>query len=177
MKLSVKRRIYYTSVIISLIAILVSAVVINRTLVNTPKIDIEKVSDNAGEPVSCYMAYFDENDEIVVGITEDNDEALSEIIGYIKNVDLSSPIEKNDELKESLDAWVILYDKDNKISSRMNFYNGGEIIWYDGERYEGIDGVMEKIIEFCDTHKEETEEPSPSPEEISDESPKGQTND
>ncbi len=175
MKLSTKRRIYYTSVIISLIAILISAVVINRTLVNTPKIDIEKVSDNALEPVSCYMAYFDENDEIVVGITED-DEALAEIIGYIKSADLSNPIDKNDE-EISLDAWVILYDKDNKISSRMNFYNDGEIIWYDGERYEGIDGVMEKIIEYCNTHKEETEEVSPSPEATEDETLRGQNND
>ncbi len=177
MKLSVKRRIYYTSVIISLIAILISAVVINRTLVNTPKIDIEKVADNAGEPVSCYMAYFDENDEIVVGITEDDQEALLEITDYIKSIDLSNPVDKKDKEEMSLDAWVILYDKDNKISSRMNFYNGGEVIWYDGERYEGIDGVMEKIIEFCNTHKEETEEVSPSPEVTEDESLKGQKND
>ena len=177
MKLSVKRKIYYTSVIISLIAILVSAVVINRTLVNTPKIDIEKVADNAGEPVSCYMAYFDENDDIVVGITEDDNESLAEIIGYIKNQDLSNPIDQKDEIDVTLDAWVILYDKDKKIASRMNFYNGGEIIWFDGERYEGTDGVMEKIIEYCNTLKEETEEVSPSPETDTQENPKGQNND
>ena len=176
MKLSLKRKIYYTSVIISLVAILVSAVIINKTLVNTPKINIEMVSENAGEPVSCYMAYFDENDEIVVGITEDDDEALAEVISYIKSVDISYPIEKEDDEELSLDAWVILYDKDKKIASRMNFYNGGEIIWYDGERYKGTDGVMGKIIEYCDAHKEEADKVSPSPE-IEDETLRGLNND
>ena len=52
MKLSTKRKIYYTSVVFALVAILGSAVVINRTLVNTPEFDIEEISSEAGEPVS-----------------------------------------------------------------------------------------------------------------------------
>ena len=71
MKLSTRRKIYYTSVAVALMAILVSAVIINRTLVNTPKFDIESISESAGDPVSAYMAYVKEDGKLAVGITDD----------------------------------------------------------------------------------------------------------
>ena len=169
MKLSTKRRIYYTSVIMALVAILASAVVINRTLVNTPEFSIEQISPEAGEPVSAYMAYGEGEGNVVVGVAEKDDEIVSGIIEFVRGIELGEPLENDGTQALVADAWVVLYDDHNRIASRLNFYDGGNIMWYDGERYLSSPELMQKLIEFCDESAEEPEEttspePSASPE-------------
>lgn len=164
MKLSTKRKIYYTSVIAALTLILASAVVINRTLVNTPEFDIEQISPEAGEPVSAYMAYGEGNGDVVVGIAEKDDEEVGAIIEFVRNIPLGEPLEHDGTQTLVADAWVALYDDHNRIASRLNFYDGGKIMWYDGERYESSPEMMQKLIEYCDASAAEVEDtPSPEP--------------
>lgn len=158
MKISTKRRIYYTSVIAALVLILASAVVINRTLVNTPEFNIEQISPEAGEPVSAYMAYTDENGDVVVGIAESSDEAVGAIIDFVHNVPLGQKLENDGTQISVADAWVILYDERNRISSRLNFYENGSTVWYDGERYESSPEAMRQLIEYCEASAASDEE-------------------
>lgn len=173
MKRHTKRVIYYTSVITALIVILISAVTINRTLVNTPEFNIEEISENAGEPIRAYMAYVGENDEVVIGIADRADD-VSEIIGFVHGIDLGEPVEVPENEFNNLDAWVILYDKQNKIASRMNFYEDGLVIWHDGERYGGKPEYIETLKAYCDKFapldelEEETEETANTAEETDD---------
>ena len=163
MKLSTRRKIYYTSVITALVAILASAVVINRTLVNTPEFNIEEISPEAGEPVSAYMAYAEGDGDVVVGIAENGDEEVGTIIEFVRSIPLGEPLENNGTQALVADAWVALYDDQNRIASRLNFYDGGKIMWYDGERYQGSPEIMRQLIEYCDASADEPEESS-SPE-------------
>ena len=174
MKRHTKRVIYYTSVITALIAILISAVTINRTLVNTPQFNIEEISESAGEPIRAYMAYVDEKDDVVIGIADRADD-VSEIIGFVHGIDLGEPVEEELNEFNNLDAWVILYDKDNKIASRMNFYEEGMVIWHDGERYSGKAEYIETLKAYCDKfapldelENEEIEETANTAEETDD---------
>ena len=148
MKLSTRRKIYYTSVAVALMAILVSAVIINRTLVNTPKFDIESISESAGDPVSAYMAYVKEDGKLAVGITDDAG-TTAEIVQFIHETAVSS----------APDAWVILYDGENRIASRMNFYDGGTTMWCDGCRFETDAEYMRRLIAYCDENIKEENEP------------------
>lgn len=171
MKLSIstRRKIYYTSVIIALIAILASAVTINRTLINTPEFDIDSISDGAGEPVAAYMAYIGEDGDVIVGIADSEDEHAAEIISFVKNMQLGGEYtgEAASGGKE-VDAWVALYDEEDRIASRMNFYDGGTTVWYDGAKYNVDPSNMYRLIEYCDAHIEEPEEtPTPEPAESS----------
>lgn len=178
MKQAVKRKAYYVSVIIALIVILVCAVIINRTLVNAPEIDMESISAEAGEPVSAYMAYVDSNGDIVVGIAEENDAEVQEIIDFVKNIQFEGEYTEDEESEERIaDAWVIFYDAENRIASRMNFYAEGTHVWYDGARYIIDPSNMQTLIEYCNryavdeedekTQEELTPEPTalPEPEE------------
>lgn len=149
MKRHTARVVYYTSVAVAIIAILVSAVIINRTLVNTPEFNIEEISHSAGEPVSAYMAYVDENDDVVIGIAE-TPEDVSDVIGFVHGIDLGDTVEVSEDEYSELDAWVILYDKDGKIASRMNFYSGGTVIWHDGERFGGAAEYIDTLKDYCD---------------------------
>lgn len=174
MKRHTARVLYYTSVTVAIIAILVSAVIINRTLVNTPEFNIEEISESAGGPVSAYMAYVDENDDVIIGIAE-NTEDVAEIIGFVHGIDLGESVEVPVNEFNNLDAWVILYDKDNKIASRMNFYEDGAIIWHDGERYSGKAEYIESLKSYCDKfapldelEDEEIEEAANTAEETDD---------
>ncbi len=157
MTLSSRRKIYYSSVIVALVAILCSAVVINRTLVNTPVFNVEEISSEAGEAVNVYMAYVNETGEAVVGIVEQEEEIFSELVSFVKNVPLSEPIDAEQSENKTLSAWVVLYDDQNRIASRMNFYDGGRIMWYDGESYQGSDEVMKQLIEYCNLAAQEEE--------------------
>ena len=164
MKLSTRRKIYYTSVITALVVILASAVVINRTLVNTPEFNIEQISPEAGEPVSAYMAYGEGNGDVVVGIAEKDDEEVGAIIDFVRNIPLGEPLENDEAQVFVADAWIALYDDHNRIASRLNFYDGGNIMWYDGKRYKGSPEMMQKLIEYCDLSAEEPKEtPTPEP--------------
>lgn len=164
MKHSVKRKIYYVSVIAALVIILASAVVINRTLVNTPEFDIDSISDNAGEPVAAYMAYLDENGDLTVGISAKGDEDTAEIINFVRSMEfLSEYTEENDAQSKVADAWIVLYDDDNRIASRMNFYEGGTAVWYDGTKYNVEPSNMQRLIEYCNANIEEEEEQTAEP--------------
>ncbi len=174
MKRHTARIVYYTSVITAMIAILISAVVINRTLVNTPEFNIEEISESAGEPKRAYMAYVDENDDVIIGIADRADDVF-EIIEYVHGIDLGEPITEEMSEQSELDAWVILYDKDNKIASRMNFYENGAIIWHDGERYSGKPEYIDSLKSYCDKFApldelegEDIEETANTPEETDD---------
>lgn len=169
MNQTVKRRIYYVSVIIALVTILVCAVIINRTLVNTPEFNIEEISAEAGEPVSAYMAYVSDDGEIVVGIAQAGDESLAEVINYVQNVPHGDILDEKVPGSRTPDAWAVLYDDENRIASRVNFYDGGMTVWYDGERYRAERETMEQLIELCDANAvEEEESPSPTPSETPD---------
>lgn len=166
MKISTKRRLYYTSVIAALVIILACAVIINRTLVNTPEFNIEQISPEAGEPVSAYMAYTEGDGDVVVGIAEKDDETVGAIIDFVRNVPHGQVIEADGTQARVADAWVILYDDHNRISSRLNFYENGNVMWYDGERYESSTETMQQLIEYCDASaadEEEIEEPKEAP--------------
>ena len=158
MKLSTRRKIYYTSVAVALVAILVSAVIINRTLVNTPKFDIESISESAGDPVSAYMAYVKEDGKLAVGITDEAG-TTAEIVQFIHETAVSSAPMPNDNTKKTPDAWVILYDGENRIASRMNFYDGGTTMWCDGCRFETDAEYMRRLIAYCDENIKEENEP------------------
>ncbi len=157
MTLSTRRKIYYTSVIAALVAILCCAVIINRTLVNTPKFSVEEISLKAGEPVNVYMAYVDEKGEVVVGIAEKEEEIFAELVSFAKNIPLSAPVDSQSKNK-TLSAWMVLYDEQNRIASRMNFYDNGTLMWYDGESYVGTKAVMDELIRYCDLAALEEEE-------------------
>ncbi len=150
MKLSTKRKIYYTSVITALVAILVSAVLINRTLINAPEVDYEKIDADAGECVCIYMSYVDENGEVRVSTADKDEQIFAEVLDFINSVQLSE-VEDKKELPKSktLAAWVTLEDENNRVVSRMNFYNGGEDMWYNGCDYNGSKEDMNKLIEYC----------------------------
>ncbi len=158
MKQSTIRRVYYTSVVVALVAILASAVIINRTLVNTPKFNIEQISPEAGEPVSAYMAYAKDDGNIVVGIAEEGDEAVGAIIDFVRNIPLGEPLEDDEEQTRVADAWVVLYDDHNRIASRVNFYDGGNLMWYDGQRYQCSSELIKQLIAYCDENADEQQE-------------------
>lgn len=169
MQLSTRRKIYYTSVAAALVAILVSAVVINRTLVNTPEFDIESISESAGEPVTAYMAYVRTDGKLAVGISEEGDERTAEIIKFVNDhmfIDSIVPEEEAATAKTA-DAWVILYDSENRIASRLNYYDGGSVGWYNGKRFESRAEEMQQLMEYCDESiaaAEETENEPVEPE-------------
>ena len=164
MNQSVRRKIYYVSVIAALVIILASAVVINRTLVNTPEFDIDSISDEAGEPVAAYMAYLDENDDLVVGISAKDGEATAEIIDFVRGMELLSEYTGDTAAQSKVaDAWIVLYDDENRISSRMNFYEGGMAVWYDGTKYNVAPDNMQRLIEYCNATIEKEEESAAEP--------------
>lgn len=173
MKLSIgtRRKIYYTAVVIALVAILASAVVINRTLINTPEFDIESIAEDAGEPVAAYMAYIGEEGDVVIGIADSEDEHTEEIIGFVKNMQLGSESgDASTSAGKAVNAWVALYDSEDRIASRMNFYDDGATVWYDGGKYSVDPSNMYRLIEYCNAHREEPEAtptvtPTSEPEE------------
>ncbi len=150
MKLSTKRKVYYTSVITSLVAILVCAVIINRTLVNVPEYNFEEISNKAGECVHIYMAYVGENGETVVGSIDNDDELFAEAVAFAENISLTDLADEDSAEKKKLSAWLVMYDDKNRIASRLNFYNSGNLMWYDGESYIGSPEVMNELINYCD---------------------------
>lgn len=168
MTLSTRRKIFYSSVVVSLIVILASAVVINRTLVNTPEFDMESISDSAGEPVTAYMAYMAADGSVVIGISERDDADTSEIISFVKNMQLGEEYiqEEAAQISESADAWIALYDDKNHVASRMNFYDDGNMVWYDGKRYNADPENMQQLIEYCNQKVKEDrkEDPTSAPE-------------
>lgn len=169
MKLSTKRKIYYTSVITALVVILCCAVVINRTLVNTPEFDVEQISSEAGVPVSAYMAYTKADENLVVGIAEEEDD-VAKIISFVQNISFGEPLQDSESQTVVPDAWIVFYDDQNRIASRLNIYDGGKVMWYDGERYECTPEVVQQLMSYCDenaTEQEETEaNENPSVEEL-----------
>ena len=165
MNQNTKRRVYYISVIAALVAILASAVIINRTLVNTPEFNIESISASAGEPIAAYMAYIDDEGSLVVGIAEENDPDTEQIISFVRNMQFESEAEPAEDKQNNVaDAWVILYDKENKIASRMNFYEGGTVAWYDGKRYNCSPEQMQQLIEYCNANIKDEEHAEPEAE-------------
>lgn len=167
MKLSTKRKIYYTSVITALVVILCAAVVINRTLVNTPEFDVEQISPEAGETVSAYMAYTKTDSNLVVGIEEEKEE-VEKIMSFVKSISFGEPLENNESQTVAPDAWIVFYDDQNRITSRLNIYDDGKVMWYDGERYECTPEIVQQLMLYCDenaTEYEETDEQETSSEE------------
>lgn len=172
LKQSVKRKIYYVSVIAALVIILASAVVINRTLVNTPEFNIDSISDEAGEPSEAYMAYMNDEGELTVGIAEKDSPDAAQIIDFVRSMGFESEYTgENDTQGKVADAWIVLYDDENRIASRMNFYNGGTLVWYDGTKYNADPANMQRLIEYCDANIEEEETPTEQPSPEAEQSP------
>lgn len=151
MKKHTARVLYYTSVATALVAILVSAVIINRTLVNAPSFNIEEISESAGAAASVYMAYVDEAEDVVIG-TSDEEEDVANMLAFVNGISFGEPLTDEESITSPLDAWIIFYDKDNKIASRMNLYSGGDIIWYDGKRYAGNAEIADMLKNYCDEY-------------------------
>lgn len=153
MEIRTRRKIYYTSVILALVAILVCAVIINRTLVNTPKMETDAISTEAGEPIEAYMAYVDGDGVVITGIAEEGDEDTADIIALVKNSSFDSLYSGDSTSSGSVpDAWVVLYDNQNRIASRMNFYDGGASVWFDGMKYDSDPALMQTIIDYCNVN-------------------------
>ena len=145
-----RARWFYTLVIAALISILVSAVIINRTFVNTPTANAEYPKVNAGEATSAYMCYTKNNGETVIGISKDYHEKTKDIIYYVENMPLGAELAyKNIANDKATIAWVTLYDENNNSVCRVNFYDKGSIIQYNGKCYESDGAVLQQIVEYC----------------------------
>ncbi len=152
MKKQTKRRIYYISVIVSLVTILVCAVIINRTLVNTPKFEYDDSTVLAEEPVCAYMAYIDEEGNATVGIADEKNGDADAAIGFVKGISYTEEISEINISKNKIpDAWVVLYDGENRMSDRINFYDSGTVALLNGKCYKANPDDMQRLIELCNT--------------------------
>ena len=150
MKKQTKRRIYYISIIVSLVTILVCAVIINRTLVNTPKFEYDDSTVLAQDPVCAYMAYIDEEGNATVGIADEKNGDAETVIGFVKGISYSDEIPGMQISKSRIpDAWVVLYDGENRMSDRINFYDSGEVALLNGKCYKAKPEDMHRLIELC----------------------------
>lgn len=156
MKRELKRRIYYISIITSLVSILVSAVIINRTLVNTPQLVEDNKSNSVSETASVYMAYIDEDGDVKVGIAEKGDKDTQEVIAFLNNITLLEEVSQQDTIKSRMpEVWAIMYDAENRMSGRVNFYDGGKITWYNDKCYHSLPEDMNKLVEYCNLNIKE----------------------
>ena len=105
----------------------------------------------------------------MVGIAEQDEEEFGELVSFVRGVPLSDPIEEEESSRKTLSAWVVLYDEQNRIASRMNFYDNGGLMWYDGKSYTGSADVMNTLIEYCNKAAEDSEEEKTTDVEASEE--------
>ena len=168
MKKQTVRTIYYISIIISLVTILVCAVVINRTLVNTPEFAFDDSTVLADEPVSAYMVYIDEEGNATVGFADEQSGDAGAVIGFVKSVAYTNVITDANISKTRIpDAWVVLYDKENRMSDRINFYDKGAVAVLNGKCFEADPADMNRLIELCDMNVVKSNDEESSEEEIS----------
>lgn len=82
-------------------------------------------------------------------VITDNKEHILKIISTLNSIILK----KGDKFKlgsSSPDAWILMYNANNEIINRINFY--GDLIWYDGELHS-IDMSVYNILEtLCEEY-------------------------
>ena len=167
MKKQTVRTIYYISIIISLVTILVCAVIINRTLVNTSEFVYDDSTVFADEPVSAYMVYIDGEGSATVGFADEQSGDAGAVVEFVRGVAYTKELPDANISKTRIpDAWVVLYDKENRMSDRINFYDKGTVAVLNGRCFEADPADMNRLIELCDMNVVKSNDEKASEEEL-----------